>query len=124
MTKIIIPIDEDVGLQSRVSGHFGRAASFAVFEKANSDRQSTLEIIPNRSQHTGGRGLPAQNMLALNPDLIISTGMGRRAINLFQQAGVGVLQCPLGTLEQVLNLYNEEKLPELTQGCVHARHEH
>ncbi len=120
--KIIIPVDEEAGLRSMVSGHFGRAAYFAIFEKEDLETSSTLKIIPNKSQHTGGRGLPAQNILALNPDIVISTGMGRRVITFFQQARVGVLQCPSGTLEQALTFFNEEKLPELTQGCVHARH--
>ncbi len=120
--KIVIPIDEENDLQSRISEHFGRASFFAIFEREKPNHESTLQIIPNRSQHTGGRGLPAQKILALNPDIVISTGMGRRAITFFQQARVGVLQCPSGTVEQVLKLFFEKKLPELTQGCVHARH--
>ncbi|MFX0124715.1 MAG: NifB/NifX family molybdenum-iron cluster-binding protein [Candidatus Hodarchaeota archaeon] len=105
---IIVPVDQDHSLHSMVSGHFGRAAYFAVFEKEGSETPGTLKIIPNKSQHTGGRGLPAQNVLALNPDIVISTGMGRHAIIFFQQARVGVLQCPSGTMEQVITLFNEK----------------
>ena len=95
---------------------------FAVFKMSSIDQRHSLEIIPNRSEHTGGRGLPAQNMLALKPDYIISTGMGRRAISLFEQQGVGVLQSPRGTLEQILTLYKRGKLTTLVQGCTQSKH--
>ncbi|MFW9917456.1 MAG: NifB/NifX family molybdenum-iron cluster-binding protein [Candidatus Thorarchaeota archaeon] len=120
--KIVIPVEDEGGLAAVLSAHFGRAPFFAVIEKEEEGKIESVNMVSNRGQHTGGRGLPAQNILALQPDIVISTGMGRRAIDIFQQNGVGVLQAPPGTVDATMKLFGEDKLPELTEGCVHAKH--
>ncbi len=122
MDKIVIPVEDEGGLSAVLSLHFGRAPFFVVLEKTKEGEELSVTTVSNRGQHTGGRGLPAQNILALQPDIVISTGMGRRAIDIFQQNQVGVLQAPQGNVEAIMKLYEENKLPELTQGCVHAKH--
>jgi predicted Fe-Mo cluster-binding NifX family protein len=119
--KIVIPVEDQNGLTAVLSAHFGRAPFFVVLEEENGEIKF-VNTIPNRGQHTGGRGLPAQNILAIQPDILISTGMGRRAIDIFQQNNVGVLHAPLGTVAAVMELYTQNKLPELTEGCVYAKH--
>jgi len=122
MTKIVIPVEDEGGLSAILSAHFGRAPYFAVIETEEHGKIGSIDFIPNRGQHTGGRGLPAQNILDLQPDVVISTGMGWRAIDIFQQKGVGVLQSQHGTVESTMNLYTQKRLPELTKGCLDAKH--
>ncbi len=120
-SKIVIPVEDEGGLAAVLSAHFGRAPFFAVLEKEEEGAIKFVNTVPNRGQHTGGRGLPAQNILALQPDILISAGMGRRAIDIFQQNGVGVLKAPPGTVDSIMKLFRRNELPELTEGCMQAK---
>jgi predicted Fe-Mo cluster-binding NifX family protein len=48
--------------------------------------------------------------------------MGMRAINMFQDMGVAVLQAKRERSEENLDLFIKGELTELTEGCLHARH--
>ena len=120
--KIVIPVEDECGKAAMLSGHFGRASFFAVVEADEDGQIEAIETIPNRGQHTGGKGLPAQHILELQPDVVISTGMGRRAIDFFRQNGIGVLQAPPGTVETVMEIAGKKALPKLVESCVHAKH--
>jgi len=48
--------------------------------------------------------------------------MGMRAINMFQQMNVAVLQARSPRSEENIDLFVKGELVELTEGCLHARH--
>ena len=107
MVKIVIPVADQKG--EFVSAHFGRAPYFA----------------PNDSSHFGGIGLPPERMMALGADVVISAGMGMKAIQMFQDSTVAVLQAVNESTEQSIADYVDGKLEELTEGCLHAEeHDH
>ncbi|MFX0116665.1 MAG: NifB/NifX family molybdenum-iron cluster-binding protein [Candidatus Hodarchaeota archaeon] len=120
--RIVIPVEDEGGKTAMLSAHFGRASFFAVIEADEDGKIEAIDTIPNRGQHTGGKGLPAQHILELRPNIVISTGMGRRAIDFFRQNGIGVLQAPLGTVETVMELAGNKALPKLIESCGHAKH--
>ncbi|MCD6504967.1 hypothetical protein J7K52_06320 [Candidatus Bathyarchaeota archaeon] len=74
--------------------------------------------IPNVSEHFGGVGRPPDRILELRPNVLITYGMEPRALRIFQGAGVAVLR----TVEEVLEAFKENRLEELTEGCLHALH--
>lgn len=77
----------------------------------------------NTGEHFEGQGRPHDQILSLNPQVIIARGMGPRAMAGFREARVGVLQSDAGTVSEVLSLYREGKLSGLTDGCHHS-HRH
>ena len=79
-------------------------------------------LVPNDSEHFGGTGLPPDRILQLRPDAVITFGMGWRAINRFQSAGVAVLQAAGSRTEENLHRFLQGELTELTEGCLEARH--
>lgn len=122
MVKVVIPVADEKG--ERVSAHFGRAPYFAWFD-VESGEIVDKGLAPNDSSHFGGQGLPPERMMALGADIVISAGMGMKAIQMFQNSTVAVLQAVNESTEQSIKDYVEGNLQELTEGCLHAEgHEH
>ena len=120
--RIVIPVADNSGLNSRLSEHFGRAPYFMVVEINSKGEILSVEAIPNTSEHFGGFGKPPDRILQLKPTAVVTYGMGPRALNIFQQARVAVLRANVATVREVIEAYKRNELEELTEGCREARH--
>jgi len=120
--RIVIPVEDANGLNARLSQHFGRALYFATVELDENGKVLNVQMIPNKSEHFGGVGKPPEIILSLKPNVVITYGMGFRALNMFQSANVAVLQTDKEFVKDVIEAYNRNELVELTEGCHHARH--
>ena len=120
--RIVIPVIENSGLESRLSEHFGRAPYFMVVEIDSKGEIVNIEAIPNTSEHFGGFGRPPDKILQLRPTALITYGMGPRALSIFQQARVAVLRANAPTVREVIEAFKRNELEELTEGCREARH--
>ncbi|MGQ9461371.1 MAG: NifB/NifX family molybdenum-iron cluster-binding protein [Candidatus Bathyarchaeaceae archaeon] len=120
--KVVIPVEDESGLNSRVSEHFGRASCFCVIDLNENGQVASQKFVPHVSEHFGGTGLPPHYILRFDPDAVITYGMGPRALNIFQDAQVAVLKANANTVKQVIDAYVKGELEELTEGCRHARH--
>lgn len=120
--RIVLPVMNDAGESSRLSGHFGRAPWFAIVELKADGKIGKLEFRPNRSEHFGGQGRPPDILLGFEPDVVITFGMGPRAMRQFQSAGIAVMQANSDVLGEVLRSFARNELTELTEGCREARH--
>ncbi len=120
--RIVIPVIEDSGLESRLSEHFGRAPYFMVVEIDSKGEIVNVEAVPNTSEHFGGFGRPPDKILQLKPTALITYGMGPRALSIFQQARVAVLRANAPTVREVVEAFKRNELEELTEGCREARH--
>jgi predicted Fe-Mo cluster-binding NifX family protein len=118
----VVPVLDDSGLSSELSEHFGRAPFFAVMELGDDGSISDLKTIANVSEHFGGSGRPPDRILQLDPDMLITFGMGPRALNIFQSARVAVLRATSNVVGDVIVAYRRKELEELTEGCREARH--
>lgn len=119
--RIVIPVVNESGINSQLSEHFGRAPYFLVIDLENGHiiRQRT---VPNTSEHFSGTGRPPDRILELKPNALITYGIGPRALNIFQNAGVAVLKANANTVKDVIAAYINNRLEELTEGCHHAHH--
>lgn len=122
MTRIVIPLIEDRGIDSQLSEHFGRAPFFAVFELSKDGKILDHKVVLNDSEHFGGVGSPPDRVLKLKPDVVITYGMGSRALSRFQSARVAVLRANSNFVRNILSAYIRDELEEMTEGCHHARH--
>jgi len=120
--RIAIPVEDENGLNARLSQHFGRAPYFAVVELGENGKALNLEMVPNRSEHFGGMGKPPEILMSLRPNAVITYGMGPRALNMFQSANIAVLQTNKNFVKEVIEAYRKDELVELTEGCHHAKH--
>jgi len=121
--RIVIPVLDESGVNAQLSGHFGRAPYFAVFELDEAGHIINQKTVPNVGEHFGGSGQRADHILALKPNVIITYGMGPRGLSIFQNARVAVLRANADTVKDVMAAFNKDELEELTEGCHHARHQ-
>jgi len=120
--RLVIPTLDENGLDSQLSEHFGRAPYFTVVDLNEYGGVVNQRTIVNDSEHFGGVGLPPDRILQLKPHALITYGMGPKALAIFQDAKVAVLQTNASTVRDVVEAYNKNKLEELTEGCHEARH--
>ena len=114
--RILIPVIEDRGKESKVSPHFGRAPYFALYDSIT----DKLEIIENKSEHFGGMGRPAENMLKYKPNIVFALGMGPRAVDLLRSNNIRIETGNYDTVESIIE--NKDKLKELEEACKESRH--
>jgi predicted Fe-Mo cluster-binding NifX family protein len=117
--RIVIPVADEKG--EILSDHFGRAPYYAWFD-VEDDEISGRGVVPNDSEHFGGTGLPPDRMMSLGAEAVITLGMGMRAINIFQNHQVAVLEAKNKRVNEVLTQFMEGELEELTEGCLHSHH--
>jgi predicted Fe-Mo cluster-binding NifX family protein len=120
--RIVVPTEEDSGLDSKLAEHFGRAPYFAVIDLDEKSEVSSVKTVPNRGEHAGGSGYAHDLILELKPNAIIVYGMGPRGLIGFQNARVAVLRANANIVKEVISAYKEDRLEELTEGCHEARH--
>ena len=120
--RLVIPVLNDNNLNAHLSEHFGRAPYFLVLDLDETGCISDQRTITNVSEHFGGVGRPPDRILQLRPNVLITYGMGPRALNIFQNARVAVLKANANTVRNVITAYNNDELEELTEGCHQARH--
>ena len=124
MTKrIMIPVEDEAGLEAQVAHHFGRAPYFALVELDEKQETSKVKTEPNGSEHMGGApGHSHESFLALKPDVVVAYSMGPGALSTFQDAGVTVLEATSDTVKGNIESFKEGKLKEPAGGCEHAHH--
>jgi predicted Fe-Mo cluster-binding NifX family protein len=122
--KVVIPVEDDSGVNAQIAQHFGQAPYFASVELTGQGQIQSIAIDKNTSEHMGGTGHPHDSLLALKPAVIIACAMGQGGLNSFKNAGVLVLKAQGTTVQEVITNFKEGKLSELTGGCPHAHQHH
>ena len=124
--KIAFPVQEDMGLESTLYGHFGSAPHFVVVD---SDTR-TVAALPNRDlEHEHGACRPLEAM-GTAVDAVVAGGIGGGALAGLHAAGVKVYRGVEGTVRENLEMIKAGHLPEFTpdhtcaghgqgEGCVH-----
>ncbi|MFH1328183.1 MAG: NifB/NifX family molybdenum-iron cluster-binding protein [Candidatus Bathyarchaeota archaeon] len=120
--RIIIPTENQEGLNAKLAEHFGRAPYYTVVELGQNGEVINIKTVPNVGEHAGGMGFSHDHILEYKPTALIVYGMGPRGLNTFQSAGVAVLKANASTVSEVILAYKKGALPELTEGCEHAHH--
>lgn len=104
--KICVPSTDDSGLCSRVHPHFGRCPYYALVDTETNE----VEVLPNTSEHMGGTGLPPELIARKGVHVILCSGLGPRAIQMFEQFGIEVFVGAGGTVKDAINAWNSGKL--------------
>jgi predicted Fe-Mo cluster-binding NifX family protein len=120
MVKIVFPVSDQRGEQ--LSDHFGRAPFFAWYV-VEGGKVLDKGVAPNDSEHFGGTGLPPDRIAALGAEVVISLGMGMKAIQMFQEKKLAVLEAISPSPIQNIVAYSKGELKELTRGCLQG-HQH
>jgi len=103
--KIALATDDNMGLDAVLSHHFGRCPYYVVVEVDNKEIKN-VEAVRNPFYESHGQTGEVPSFIhSLGADVIISGGMGPKAIGFFQQLGVQAFTGASGIVRDVINNY-------------------
>lgn len=107
--KIAVSAQTKNGIESQVAGHFGHAPYFAIIELVeNQVKGVTIVDNPYLSGHQPGQ-IP-QFIKGQGAEVMLSGGMGGRAIQFFSQMGIATATGAAGTIQNALDAYLKGEL--------------
>jgi len=109
--KIAVTAENNNGLESTVAHHFGHAPYFILVDVENGEVINTQGIANPFADHHQPGQIPGF-IKEQNADVVLSGGMGGRAIQFFEQYGIKAATGADGTVRQALESYLGGKLSE------------
>ncbi|HOJ63281.1 MAG TPA: NifB/NifX family molybdenum-iron cluster-binding protein [Spirochaetota bacterium] len=109
--KICLPTKGEKGLSEIVYGHFGSAPYFTIYDT----NEKSIQIVQNNNQHHNhGACQPLDVISKYNVEVIITNGMGKRAVQLLNNSGIKVYLLNGNTVEEAVKKFEANELTELT----------
>ena len=121
--RVAVSAEENKGLDSQVSHHFGRCPYF-VMASVEDGKITQVEDVENPYYQGHQPGEVPAFIRDQAADVMISGGMGRRAIAHFEECGVAAATGASGTVRTSIELYLSGELREATpcrESIEHAR---
>jgi predicted Fe-Mo cluster-binding NifX family protein len=117
--KLCIPTETSEGRTAQVYGHFGSAPYFTIVDT----EKDTVEIVDNANQHHAhGMCQPMGALTGKKVDVVVTGGMGARAVQKLNEGGIKVLRAVPGTVEEIVKQFKSKKLEEMTIENACAQH--
>ena len=114
--RLIIPVNDDSGLNAQICSHFGRTPYFAVIDLDEKGQILKQSAVSSSGEHF----CEGINFISnLKPDFMIAHGMGQRVIFNLQNAGIRILRTTANIVNDAIKQYTKGELEELTEGCQH-----
>ena len=115
---ICVPVQDDRGLQAPSQRPLRQRA---ILPDHDTDTGRS-NLLPNgEEEHAHGQCHPLQSIASQKVDVVLCGGIGRRAIDLLQQAGLRVCLAPVGSADAALRAYAAGSLTQLdpADACQH-----
>jgi predicted Fe-Mo cluster-binding NifX family protein len=121
--KIAVTAENNNGLESMVAQHFGHAPFFIMVDMENGEVTAVQDVTnPFAQAHQPGQ-IPGF-IHEQKANVILSGGMGGRAIAFFEQLGIKAATGATGTVRQSLENYLGGKLQEAAPCAESVAHGH
>jgi predicted Fe-Mo cluster-binding NifX family protein len=120
--RIVIPTEDNSGLEAHLAQHFGRAPYYTVVDLDENNQIMGVRTELNKGEHVGGSGHPHEHLLALKPNIFVVQGMGPGCLSSLQDAGLTVLKATGTTVKEITEQFKEGKLSALAGACENAHH--
>ena len=113
--KVAVPVDNDQGLDSKISEHFGHCKAFVVstIEDGKVTNTETMHNPPHQSCAE-----PVMNLAKSGVNILLSQGIGRRPFMVTQQVGMSVIRGEGITAGEVIDNYLKGSLSEFGQDAL------
>jgi predicted Fe-Mo cluster-binding NifX family protein len=121
--RIAVSAGEDKGLQSAIGAHFGRCPYFVLVDVEANEVQTVQTIAnPYYSRHQPGQ-VPGfiRDQAA---DVMLSGGMGGRAVTFFQQYDIQPVTGAAGTVQQSIDRFLSGELTGTAPCAESVEHGH
>lgn len=121
LKRIAVPSESDKGMDALISAHFGRCPFFTLIDLDN-DKIINVSAVPNPYFGNHQPGQVPQFVSSQEANVLLSGGMGQRAVTFFNEFGIEVASGASGTVAEGLKTYLQGNLPGY-QPCSHdGRH--
>lgn len=116
--KIAFPTSD----KNTIDGHFGHTKEFAVYTVNNNQINNVSYVTPPPHE----TGVLPNFLSDANIDLVITGGMGKKAIDLLKEYNIDVILGATGPIDLALNDYLDGSLSSEGDVCAHnsAHHHH
>ena len=122
--KIAFPVVTDGGLEATIAEHFGRAPMYTIIDTETKE----VSVVENQGEHFGGQHAAPVSLNNRGINVLICKGLGRKAINLFNELCIGVFITQKAIVKEAYESYNKGELVQATEtdGCAgHSKsHKH
>ena len=85
--RLVFPTDENMGYLSKRGAHFGKAKFYTIVT-IEEDKIIDVEAVANPGHSGGACGNAVTNIMSLEPDALIVSGIGGSPAQGFAQAGL------------------------------------
>lgn len=119
-TRVSLPTMGHRGFDEDVSEHLGRSPTFTIVNLETNE----VKVLPNTSQHMGGSGYPPQIISDANVDVMLCSGLGPKAIKMFEQLGIEVYVGAHGKVREAIQAWQASKLQVATDENACKMHRH
>ncbi len=123
MVRVAIAAEDDRGLEGIAAHHFGRCPYYVFVDVAGEQIQK-VEVLPNPSYENHQPGVVPAFIHQQGAEMMISGGMGQRAIALFHRYGIQAYTGAAGTVRRVLESALGGALQDAAPCQGHDEHEH
>ncbi|WP_321429197.1 NifB/NifX family molybdenum-iron cluster-binding protein [uncultured Methanolobus sp.] len=122
MMKLCIPSMGQNGMEDTVGQHFGKVPYYTLYDTETKE----ASVISNTSEHNGGTGLPPEIMAKENVDIMLCGGLGKKAVDMFEQYGIAVFIGATGSIQDAVASWEASKLSKATRdnSCAGHGHDH
>ncbi len=122
--RMAIPVTENENLKSKIFAHFGSAPLFLIYD---TDTRLSEVVQNSDSGHEHGTCQPMGQLQDKKIDGVVCAGMGMRAVQKFNEAGIKVYKVDSldRTVKDVSELWLAGQLAEMTvENACRQRHCH
>lgn len=118
--RVCIPTMGNRGWDEEVSAHFGRAPTFTIVDTETGQ----VEVLINKSEHAGGIGKPPEHLASVGVHVMLCSGLGHRAIRMFEEYGIEVYVGAKGTVKEAIEMWKNNQLSMATDENACKEHRH
>lgn len=119
--SILIPTEEDKGLESKLASHFGRAPYFYIIQLNEEGKVVNFKAIANQNKCFGRKFFSLDSISGEKVDVVIAYRIGPSAFTMIRNAGITLLEAKGERVNEVITFYKEAKLKELKTSESHGR---
>jgi len=87
--RVVFPTDENNGYLSKRGAHFGKAKFYTIITLEDG-KIVDVEVKENGGHDSGACGNAVANIMNLNPDALVVSGIGASPAKGFEEAGLAV----------------------------------
>ncbi|MCE5195337.1 MAG: NifB/NifX family molybdenum-iron cluster-binding protein [Nitrospiraceae bacterium] len=107
--KICFPTEQNEGIKSKLSAHFGSAAFYIIYD---TESGSVTDINNKNKVHSHGACNPLASLQDIALDAIVAGGIGAGALNKLNASGLKVYRAQAETVKENIDLMANKNLSE------------